>query len=65
MRRAILVTIVVAVVALVAVLISNSGQASGLRRPAPETKRQAPAPPAGGFAPGAEAPPENAPPADE
>ncbi len=68
MRRAIVVTLVVAVVAvaaLVAVLISDGGQAAGPRRPAPETKREAPGPPSGGFAPGAEHPPGNAPPADE
>ncbi len=63
MRRAIVVTIVVAILAvaaLVAVLISDGGQATGPRRPAPETRREAPGPPSGGFAPGAEARPENA-----
>ncbi len=65
MRRAIVVIIVVAVVALVAVLISNCGQASGPRRPAPETQRHAPGKTTGGFAPGTEAPPANASPADE
>ena len=65
MKRAIVVTIVVAIVALVAVLISNCGQASGPRRPAPEIKRNAPGPTPGGFAPGTEAPPANASPADE
>ena len=65
MKRAIVVTIVVAVVALVALLIWNSGQKSGPRRPAPETQRDAPGKSTGGFVPGTEAPPENAPPTDE
>ncbi len=68
MKRAIVVTIVVAVMAvaaLVAVFISDGGQAAGPRRPAPETKREAPGPPSGSFAPGTEAAPETAPPADE
>ncbi len=60
MKRAIVVTIVVAVIALLAVLIFDGGEASGPRRPSPETKRQAPGPPSGGYAPGAEARPENA-----
>ncbi len=65
MRRAIVVTIVVALIALAAVLIWNGGQSSEPRRPAQETKRNAPGPIKGGFAPGTEAAPETAPPADE
>ncbi len=66
MKRAIVVTIVLAVLALAAVLIWNSGgQASGPLRPAPETKRDAPGKGVNGFGPGAEAPPENPSPSDE
>ena len=65
MKRAIVVTIVVAVVALAAVLIWNRGQASGPRRPAQETQRHAPGKTTGGLVPGTQAPPANAPPTDE
>jgi len=68
MKRAIVVTIVVAVMAvaaLAAVLISDGGQSSEPRRPARETQRDAPGPIESGFAPGTEARPATAPPADE
>ena len=66
MKRAIVVTIVLAVLALAAVLIWNSGgQASGPLRPKPETKRNAPGDTASGFGAGTEAPPANPSPSDE
>lgn len=65
MKRAIVVTLAVAVVALAVVLISNYGQSSELRRPTQETKRDAPGKAAGGFAPGTEAPQEHTSPTDQ
>ena len=65
MKRAIVVILVVAVAVLAVVLISNYGQTSEPRRPAQETKRDAPGKSTGGFAPGTIAPPENDSPADE
>ena len=65
MKRAIVVTIAVAVAALAVVLIATRGQTSELRRPTQETKRAAPGKAAGGFAPGTSETSENDSPADE
>ena len=66
MKRAIVVTVLVALVVIfVAVVVDCGGQASGPRRPAPETQRDAPAKGAGGFQQGSQTPPPSSPSTDE
>ncbi len=66
MKRAIVVTILVALVVVFVAMLVNGGQASGPRRPVPETKRHAPGWTGDtGYAPGTESPPESTQPADE
>ena len=49
MKRAIVVAILVALVAVVVALLVDAGQPSGPLRPKPTTQRNAPGPTAGGF----------------